>query len=100
MKEYQGHLQVSLHLTNPNVAAIKPKSEGGQAIQVNLVLANKLNHAGSYTKSAHEVSTAGQELASLIKIHIGSSCAIEVVEPETLERSMGKLKRIYDMRNL
>ncbi|GAA0192838.1 phenylacetate--CoA ligase family protein [Glutamicibacter creatinolyticus] len=50
--------------------------------------------------TAHEVSTAGQELASLIKIHIGSSCAIEVVEPETLERSMGKLKRIYDMRNL
>lgn len=49
--------------------------------------------------TTHEVSTAGKELAALIKIHVGSSCAVEVVEPETLERSMGKLKRIYDLRN-
>ncbi|MCW4464056.1 AMP-binding protein [Glutamicibacter sp. MNS18] len=49
--------------------------------------------------TTHEVSTAGKELAALIKIHVGSSCAVEVLEPETLERSMGKLKRIYDMRN-
>lgn len=46
-----------------------------------------------------EVTAAAKELAKMIKIHVGSSCAIEVVEPETLERSMGKLKRIYDMRN-
>ncbi|OFT24333.1 MULTISPECIES: AMP-binding protein [unclassified Arthrobacter] len=42
---------------------------------------------------------AGKELQRLIKIHIGSSCRIDVVDPATLERSMGKLKRIYDLRN-
>ncbi|MBF6673309.1 MULTISPECIES: phenylacetate--CoA ligase family protein [Glutamicibacter] len=49
--------------------------------------------------SAEQAQHAGKELAKLIKIHIGSSCAIDVVEPESLERSMGKLKRIYDLRN-
>lgn len=49
--------------------------------------------------STEQAEHAGKELAKLIKIHIGSSCAIDVVEPESLERSMGKLKRIYDLRN-
>ncbi|KSU67316.1 phenylacetate--CoA ligase family protein [Arthrobacter sp. NIO-1057] len=49
--------------------------------------------------TAEQAARAGKELAKLIKIHIGSSCAIDVVEPESLERSMGKLKRIYDLRN-
>ncbi|MGQ3383999.1 phenylacetate--CoA ligase family protein [Glutamicibacter sp. TV12E] len=48
---------------------------------------------------AEQAQHAGKELAKLIKIHVGSSCAIDVVEPESLERSMGKLKRIYDLRN-
>lgn len=49
--------------------------------------------------SAEDAADAAQTLAKLIKIHVGSSCAIDVVDPETLERSMGKLKRIYDLRN-
>ncbi|WP_404286391.1 phenylacetate--CoA ligase family protein [Glutamicibacter arilaitensis] len=49
--------------------------------------------------SAAEAANAANDLAKLIKIHVGSSCAIEVLDPETLERSMGKLKRIYDMRD-
>lgn len=49
--------------------------------------------------TAEQAALAGKELAKLIKIHIGSSCAIDVEEPESLERSMGKLKRIYDLRN-
>ena len=49
--------------------------------------------------SAEDAANAAKELAKLIKIHVGSSCAIDVVDPETLERSMGKLKRIYDLRN-
>ena len=49
--------------------------------------------------STEEAAKAGGELAKLIKIHVGSSCAIEVLDPETLERSMGKLKRIFDMRD-
>jgi phenylacetate-CoA ligase len=43
---------------------------------------------------------AGTELQKLIKIHVGSSCKIDVVDPESLPRSVGKLKRIHDLRNL
>jgi phenylacetate-CoA ligase len=43
---------------------------------------------------------AGTELQKLIKIHVGSSCQIDVVDPESLPRSVGKLKRIHDLRNL
>ncbi|WP_425441646.1 phenylacetate--CoA ligase PaaK [Sinomonas mesophila] len=42
---------------------------------------------------------AGATLKQQIKIHIGSSCHIDVVEPGALERSSGKLRRIYDRRN-
>ncbi|GER22498.1 phenylacetate-coenzyme A ligase [Zafaria cholistanensis] len=42
---------------------------------------------------------AGTELQKAIKINIGSSCRIDVVEPGTLARSSGKLRRIYDLRN-
>ncbi|GAA1346837.1 phenylacetate--CoA ligase family protein [Falsarthrobacter nasiphocae] len=44
-------------------------------------------------------ATAGAELRRLIKVRVGSSCAIEVVDPGTLARSSGKLKRIHDLRN-
>lgn len=43
---------------------------------------------------------AASELQKLIKIHVGSSCQIDVVDPESLPRSVGKLKRIHDLRNL
>lgn len=49
--------------------------------------------------TAEDAANAARELAKLIKIRIGSSCAIEIAEPEALERSMGKLKRIYDLRD-
>ena len=39
-----------------------------------------------------------QALEQQIKIHVGSSCTVDVVEPGSLERSNGKLRRIYDMR--
>jgi len=48
--------------------------------------------------TVEERASAGMLLKSQIKIHVGSSCAIEVVEPGTLERSNGKLRRIYDHR--
>ncbi|MEV4901026.1 AMP-binding protein [Citricoccus sp. NPDC055426] len=41
---------------------------------------------------------AAGELQKLIKIHVGSSCRIDVVDPESLPRSVGKLKRIHDLR--
>ena len=44
---------------------------------------------------------AGQAAALLreqIKIHIGSSCTVTVVDQGSLVRSSGKLKRVYDLR--
>lgn len=44
------------------------------------------------------IASAAKTLQQQIKIHVGSSCAVNVVEPGSLERSNGKLRRIYDMR--
>ena len=49
--------------------------------------------------SADDARTAGQELTRLIKIHVGSTCRTDVVEPGSLARSNGKMRRIYDLRN-
>ncbi|MET0979288.1 MAG: phenylacetate--CoA ligase, partial [Paeniglutamicibacter terrestris] len=49
--------------------------------------------------STERAQAAAKELAAQIKIHVGSSCAIDIVEPGTLARSSGKLRRIYDLRN-
>ncbi|MEC5179315.1 phenylacetate--CoA ligase PaaK [Arthrobacter sp. CG_A4] len=43
-------------------------------------------------------TAAAKVLQQQIKIQVGSSCAVDVVEPGTLERSNGKLRRIYDLR--
>ncbi|MCC3300365.1 phenylacetate--CoA ligase PaaK [Arthrobacter sp. zg-Y895] len=43
-------------------------------------------------------AAAASELAAQVKIHVGSSCLVEVVDPGTLARSSGKLRRIYDLR--
>ncbi|MCQ9165073.1 MULTISPECIES: phenylacetate--CoA ligase PaaK [unclassified Arthrobacter] len=43
-------------------------------------------------------AAAALALKSQIKIHVGSSCTIDVVEPGSLERSNGKLRRIFDNR--
>jgi phenylacetate-CoA ligase len=49
--------------------------------------------------TAEQRAAAGATLQQQIKIHIGSSCRIDVVDPGSLERSNGKLRRIYDLRN-
>jgi phenylacetate-CoA ligase len=43
-------------------------------------------------------TTLGADLARRVKDRIGVSCAVEVVEPHALERSLGKAKRIQDDR--
>ncbi|MCQ1955435.1 phenylacetate--CoA ligase [Arthrobacter sp. zg-Y826] len=48
--------------------------------------------------STPDSAAAALELSAQIKTHIGSSCAVEVVDPGTLARSSGKLRRIYDLR--
>ncbi|UBU10779.1 phenylacetate--CoA ligase PaaK [Nonomuraea gerenzanensis] len=42
---------------------------------------------------------AGEALRRAVKDNVGVSVEIEVVDPETLERSVGKLKRIVDRRD-
>ncbi|MFJ7068197.1 phenylacetate--CoA ligase PaaK [Streptomyces sp. NPDC101115] len=44
-------------------------------------------------------SEAARAIATAVKDGIGVSVAVEVVDPETLERSVGKIKRIVDLRN-
>lgn len=48
--------------------------------------------------SSDGIDSSAGELQRLIKIHIGSSCRIDVVDPGELQRSIGKMKRIYDLR--
>ena len=48
--------------------------------------------------TSEDRAAAALVLKSQIKIHVGSSCTIDVVEPGSLERSNGKLRRIYDNR--
>jgi phenylacetate-CoA ligase len=41
---------------------------------------------------------AGQELGRLVKDTVGVSIEVEVIEPNGVERSMGKMRRIVDQR--
>ncbi|GAB3653232.1 phenylacetate--CoA ligase [Zhihengliuella somnathii] len=50
--------------------------------------------------TSDRAEAAAGELQKLIKIHVGSTCRIDIVDPESLPRSVGKLKRIHDLRNL
>lgn len=48
--------------------------------------------------TAEERSEAARTIATAVKDGIGVSVGVEVVDPETLERSVGKIKRIVDLR--
>ncbi|QTG80991.1 phenylacetate--CoA ligase PaaK [Arthrobacter crystallopoietes] len=50
--------------------------------------------------TAETAAAAAKDLQKQIKIHVGSSCRIDIVEPHSLERSNGKLRRIYDLRKV
>ena len=43
--------------------------------------------------------TAASVLAREVKDRVGVSVLVEVVDPETLERSAGKLQRVIDRRS-
>ncbi|MET9551953.1 phenylacetate--CoA ligase PaaK [Streptomyces sp. NPDC006645] len=45
-----------------------------------------------------ERDAAARAIATAVKDGIGVSVGVEVVDPETLERSVGKIKRIVDLR--
>ena len=48
--------------------------------------------------SSRDVEAGVAQLIKTIKVQIGSSVGVVVVEPGTLPRSEGKLKRLYDLR--
>jgi phenylacetate-CoA ligase len=48
--------------------------------------------------TADEATVAGKALAHLIKNTIGVSVTVEVDEPQTIERSLGKMRRLVDHR--
>ena len=43
-------------------------------------------------------ASAGGRLRDLVKATIGVTVGVEVVEPDSIERSMGKMRRIVDLR--
>jgi phenylacetate-CoA ligase len=51
------------------------------------------------TASQEEAGAAGRELAERVKATIGVSIAVDVVEPDGIERSVGKMRRIVDERS-
>jgi phenylacetate-CoA ligase len=48
--------------------------------------------------SRETCEAAAVVLAQRIKVHVGSTVAVELEEPGTLPRSEGKYKRVYDLR--
>ncbi|HEY2042051.1 MAG TPA: phenylacetate--CoA ligase PaaK [Jatrophihabitans sp.] len=48
--------------------------------------------------NASDAAAAGAALRTLVKSTIGVSVAIQVLEPDSVERSMGKMRRIVDER--
>jgi phenylacetate-CoA ligase len=44
-------------------------------------------------------AAAARSIAAAVKDGIGVSVAVEIVEPESLERSVGKIRRIVDLRS-
>lgn len=42
--------------------------------------------------------SAARAIAAAVKDGIGVSAAVEIVDPESLERSVGKIRRIVDLR--
>jgi phenylacetate-CoA ligase len=49
--------------------------------------------------TAADGETAGRELAALVKNTVGVSVAVDVIAPDGVERSMGKMRRIIDQRS-
>jgi phenylacetate-CoA ligase len=49
--------------------------------------------------SSEEAGAAGRELVERVKATIGVSIAVDVVDPDGIERSVGKMRRIVDERS-
>ncbi|WP_372671954.1 phenylacetate--CoA ligase PaaK [Amycolatopsis kentuckyensis] len=63
----------------------------------------RLDHLTVRVEARHDASATSREdaaasLVSQVKDGVGVTVSVEVVEPDTLERSMGKMRRIVDQR--
>ncbi len=77
---------------SPHFQLVLTRPEGQRMDQLTVKIERREN------VTAEDCATAARTLREQIKIHVGSSCTVDVVEPGSLERSSGKLRRIYDMR--
>ncbi|UNO38797.1 phenylacetate--CoA ligase [Streptomyces sp. MST-110588] len=71
--------------------------------QLRLTREGRMDHltvrAEARPEATPEARTAAVgQIAREVKNHIGVSVAVEILDPETLERSVGKIKRIHDTR--
>jgi phenylacetate-CoA ligase len=48
--------------------------------------------------TADRRAAAAAEVAAAVKDRVGVSVSVEVIDPDTLERSVGKLQRVVDRR--
>jgi len=46
----------------------------------------------------HAATAAGERVGQLVKRLVGVTIGVEVVDPESIERSVGKMRRIVDHR--
>jgi phenylacetate-CoA ligase len=63
----------------------------------------RLDHLTVRVEARHDASASSRDeaaasLVSSVKDGVGVTVSVEVVEPDTLERSMGKMRRIIDQR--
>jgi phenylacetate-CoA ligase len=58
----------------------------------------QVEHAGRGQPGARDPEVLGAELADRVKQRIGVTVSVEVLAPHALERSLGKAKRISDLR--
>ena len=65
----------------------------GRLDELTIVAEARTDAADEETREA-----AGRDLAERVKSRIGLSAGVEVREPESLERSVGKAKRVVDLR--
>jgi len=56
--------------------------------------------AASAASTPEQRSAMARELATRVKHRVGVTLGVEVLDPQALERSLGKAKRISDQRNL
>ena len=48
--------------------------------------------------SSAQAAAAGRDLRGLIKSIVGVTVAVDIVDPDAVERSMGKMRRVIDER--